>query len=234
MGPRPRVIVSSPHAAECAVVSDWLASEGFEPVRVSNVERVAEEIRDRAFDAFVVDHGIAFKQAPQTIGSVRARNPRTPIIVIGEPDAACEAQVLTRGAMYLPRPVDRMSLVCTVSMAVMESRPERRSPRKRVNRFEAVVEGIPAHIVDVSREGLRLEVPRGRKSSPPPPIFNVTVPMLGITLSVRRMWTCSLPDAAKNAVWYGGELANNARRIELAWLRLVDTIPSAGTALELQ
>jgi hypothetical protein len=48
------------------------------------------------------------------------------------------------------------------------------------------------------------------------------------------MWTGSLPDAAENAVWYGGELANNARRIELAWLRLVDTIPSAGTALEVQ
>ena len=54
--------------------------------------------------------------------------------------------------------------------------------------------------------------------------------LVGATLAVRGQ------SGARNGEWptYGGELANNARRIELAWLRLVDTIPSAGTALEVQ
>jgi hypothetical protein len=133
--------------------------------------------------------------------------------------------------MFLPRPIERASLVCTVAMAVMESRPVRRSLRKRVNRFDAVVEGVPSHIIDVSNEGLRLEIPRGRKSAPPPPFFNVRVPILGVALIVRRMWTSSSP--APEAAWCGSQLSRNPRRVEEAWAAFVDAIPVAGAALEL-
>lgn len=233
MATRPRIIVASPHAVESNTVSDWLSSDGFDPVRLSTLERVMDEIRDRAFDALVIDRILACKPGQQTIGAVRARNGRTPIVVIGDEDAAVEAQVLSRGATYLTRPIDRVSFICMVSMAVMETRPERRSLRKRVNRLDAVVEGVPSHIVDISNEGLRLEVPRLRKQTPPPPIFNVKVPLLGVVVKARRMWACSLP-ASPDAVWYGAELSGNNRRVEISWRTLVDTIPSAGAALEVQ
>ena len=230
---RPRIVVASPHAAESTAIADWLASEGFEPIRVANVERTMDEVRDRAFDVLLVDYGFAFGHAAQPIGALRARNAKTPIVVLGERDAAAESQALARGAMYVARPLDQASLVCTVSMAVMESRPERRSLRKRVNRLDAVVDGVPSHIIDISREGLRVEVPRGRRSAPPP-IFTVKVPMLGVALLARRMWTCGVPEASRDAVWYGAELSGNPRRVELAWISLVDTIPAAGTAIEVQ
>jgi len=214
------------------MTADWLASEGYEPVRVSNFARALDEIKERSFDLLLADYNFAFGESTKAFAVVRGRNAKTPIVIVGNPDAAHESQALARGAMYLPRPVDRTSLVCAVSMGLMDSRPERRSPRKRVARFEAVVEGIPSHIVDVSNEGLRLEIPRSKKSAPPPPYFNVKVPIIGVTLSVRRMWTCNLPDAAREASWYGGELTRNARRVELAWLSFVDTIPSPGTKLE--
>lgn len=233
MAPRPRILVASPHAVESNTVSDWLTSDGFEPVRLSTLERVTEEIRDRAFDALVVDRVLACKPGQQTIGAARARNGKTPIIVIGDEDAAIEAQVLSRGATYLARPIDRVSFICLVSMGVMETRPERRSIRKRVNRLDAVVEGVPSHIIDISNEGLRLEVPRVRKQTPPPPVFNVRVPLLGVVVMARRMWTCSMP-ASQDAVWYGAELAGNNRRVEISWRTLVDTIPGAGAALEVQ
>ena len=234
MASRPRVVVASPHVAECAVLAEWLAAEGFEPFRATSVERASEEVTARAPDVLVIDHLFAFRAGAALMTLARARSARTALIVIGEPDAAREAQAASRGAMYLTRPLDRTSLICLVSMALIDGRPERRSARKRVNRFEAIVEGVPSHIVDISNEGLRLEVPRGRKSAPPPPLFNVTVPMLGVALLVRRMWTCNVPEAGLAAVWYGGELQNNSRRAELAWLRLVDTIPVHGTALEVQ
>jgi hypothetical protein len=223
MASRPRILIASPHAAETTVVADWLASEGFEPVRVSSLLR----------DLLVADFAFLFRQNVEVIGAARARNPKTPIIVIGEPDAASESQAVRRGAMYLPRPVDRASLVCTVGMAMMESRPVRRSIRKPVSRFDAVVEGIPSHIIDVSNEGLRLEIPRGRKSAPPP-FFNVHVPMIGVALIVRRMWTASLPDSARDAAWYGGELSRNPPRAERAWRAFVDAIPGGSAVLELQ
>ena len=214
-------------------MSDWLTGDGFEPVRISTLERVMEEIRDRAFDAIVVDRVLACKPGQQTIGAVRNRNGKTPIIVIGDDDASAEAQLLSRGATYLTRPLDRVSFICLVSMGVIETRPERRSLRKRVNRLDAVVGGVPSHIVDISNEGLRLEVPRMRKSTPPPPLFNVRVPLLGVVVMARRMWTCRMP-ASHDAVWYGAELAGNTPRVEVSWRTLVDTIPGAGAALEIQ
>jgi hypothetical protein len=228
---RPRIVVASPHVAECNFVSDWLTTEGFEPVRVSNLSRAAEELKERSFDLLVVDAGFAFRHDVQAVNVVRARNPQTPIVVIGDPDAASESQAAARGAMFLARPVDRALLVCTVSMAVMESRPVRRSERKRVW-LDAVVEGVPSHIIDVSKEGLRLEIPR-IKNAPPPPVFNVGVPMLGVALTVRRLWTCTPPRSLGVAAWYGGELSTNSRKVEMAWLTLVDAMPRSNAAVEL-
>jgi ActR/RegA family two-component response regulator len=229
---RPRIIVATPHASECTFMTDWLSSEGFEPVRASNVARMTDEIKDRPFDLVVLDEGFAFNPDTQAINLVRARQAHAPIVVIGSPDAAVESQALSRGASYLARPVDRALLVCTVSMAVMESRPVRRSERKRA-RVEALVEGVPSEIIDVSREGLRLEVPRVRKAAPPPPVFSVRVPLLGVALLVRRMWTSATPQPNRPAAWYGGELAQNSRRVELAWTSLVDALPASRARLEL-
>jgi AmiR/NasT family two-component response regulator len=233
MASRPRILIASPHADEATLLADWVASEGFEPVRLSTLPRAAEEIKERPFDLFMADFLFAFRSEQQLVPLVRARNARTPILVVGDQDAAGEAQALARGAMYLARPLERTSVVCTVSMAVMEARPTRRSLRKTVNRFDAVVDGIPSHIIDVSMEGLRLEIPRRRKSAPPPPHFTVRVPILGVALAVRRMWTCSVPQSDRDAAWYGGELSGNSRVVEQAWQGLVDAMPTPGAALEL-
>jgi CheY-like chemotaxis protein len=232
MATRPRVVIASPHPAECTLVADWLASEGFEPVRASTVETAAEEVKARAFDLLLADCAFAFEFGIHAVA--RAANARAPLIAVGEADAAAEAQAVARGAMYLSRPLDRAALVCSVAMAVMESRPVRRSVRKRVSRFEAVVEGARAHIIDVSNEGLRVEVPRGPRPTPPP-FFNVRVPILDVTLIVRRMWSSSAPpDLARSATWYGGELSRNPARTELAWRSFVDALPGARVASQLR
>ena len=119
------------------------------------------------------------------------------------------------------------------AMAVMESRPARRSERKPV-RFEVVVQGVPSRIIDVSKEGMRLEIPRLRKAAPPPPVFDVALPMLGVSLNVRRLWASTPPECVGQTIWYGGELSNNTKRAELAWLTLVDALPTSRASLEVQ
>jgi hypothetical protein len=232
MASRPRIVIASPHVAETTVIADWIASDGFEPVPVNTLSRVTEHIKDRPFDLFMADFAFAFRSA-QLIPLVRARNARTPIVAIGDADPAAEAQALGRGAMYLPRPLERTSVICTVSMAIIETRPTRRSVRKPINRLDAIVAGFPSYIIDVSKEGMRLEIPRSGKGAPPPPHFTVRVPLLGVTLSVRRMWTCGVPRSSNDAAWYGAELTANSRSADQAWRVLVDTIPGTGTALEL-
>ena len=224
---RPRIAIACPLTTECRVLEEWLTAEGFEPFRLSSQERVTDELRDRAFDLLVVDAGFAVP----AINAVRARNPLVPVIVLGEPNPVAESQAMARGAVYLTRPLDRALFVCTVSMAIMESRPVRRSERKRA-RVAVVVQGVPSQIIDVSKEGIRLEIPRTAKVAPPPPVFDVAVPLLGVALNVRRLWTAAPPQG--EAIWYGGELSNNSKRVELAWLTLVDALPGSRTTLEVQ
>jgi hypothetical protein len=126
--------------------------------------------------------------------------------------------------MYLGRPVERATLMCTITMAMMDERPVRRSPRKNVDRFEAVVDGTRSNIIDVSPEGLRLEIPADRRSAPPP-FFSVRVPVIGVALIVQRMWAIRRSAAIS---WYGGELARNSSRAEQAWRDFVDAIPRNG------
>jgi hypothetical protein len=118
-------------------------------------------------------------------------------------------------------------LRCYVSMSILDNRTLRRSVRKSVNRFDAVVNGVPSHIVDVSAEGLRLEVP-GERRAALPPYFTVRVPLVGVAVTVQRMWTRSSTRRSA-AIWYGGALSQNRVTINQAWRQFVETVPSGGT-----
>ena len=74
-------------------------------------------------------------------------------------------------------------------MAIMESRPVRRSERSIKSLGRRPGRAGQVQIIDLSREGMRIEIPRTLKVAPPPPVFDVSVPMLGVALNVRRLWT---------------------------------------------
>jgi ActR/RegA family two-component response regulator len=229
MPSRPRIVVATPHTLECTAVADWLHAEGFEPVRATTVSRALQELNERSFSLLVADVDFAFRGGLQAVSRERMRNAKAPGIVIGPVDPAAEAMAVKRDAMYLTRPVEQAALICMAHMAVLESRPERRSVRKPV-RFEAIVGGVPSQLIDISNEGMRLEIPRTRNAAPPPPLFTVRVALLGVNITVRRMWA-SMPKGG-DAAWYGGELAANSGRVELAWRSFVDAMPNSGSALE--
>ena len=190
------------------------------------------EIRTRPFDLLVADAAFAFQHGLHVAS--RARRPLTPTVVIG--DAAVENESASGQVIYAPRPVERALVVCTVSLALADDRPVRRSPRKPAHRFEALVNGVPSYIIDVSNEGLRLEVPRDRRSVPPP-YFKVRVPLIGVAVSVQRMWARRLGEETA-VTWCGGALSQNQTKVTRAWMAFVDTLPLAGApsadSLEIQ
>ena len=61
-------------------------------------------------------------------------------------------------------------------------------------------------------------------------MFTVSVGLLGVNVNVRRMWACHHAERSGDAAWYGGELAANSGRIEMAWRSFVDAMPNRGTA----
>ena len=56
------------------------------------------------------------------------------------------------------RPLSEAALLLAVALAQAESRTSRRSPRKMMPRLATTIEGAPSVLLDVSNEGLRLEV----------------------------------------------------------------------------
>jgi hypothetical protein len=228
MSLRPRIALALPVVAECHLVEQRLSEDGYEPFRLPPHASLIEPLQTRAYDLLVVDLGLAMS----AINIVRARSGQVPIIVIGPPGAGAEAQVLARGGVYVARPLDLALFACTVSMAIMDSRPVRRSPRKRAQ-LGAVVQGIASQIVDVSKEGLRVQIPRTGRVGPPPPVFDVAVPMLGVAVNVRRLWTAASPQSGGVVTWYGGELSHNSLRVQRAWTTLVEALPGAHARLDL-
>jgi hypothetical protein len=123
--------------------------------------------------------------------------------------------------------VDRELLMCMLGMALLDDRPMRRSERKVVPRFEAYVEGAPASLLDVSREGMRLEMQPGRRRALPP-VFRVRLPLIGIGLTVQRVWLSAAPGwAVMGSTWCGGTLYDNAMRVEQRWRHFVDVVPQS-------
>jgi hypothetical protein len=218
---RPRVIVCLPNPTETAAVADWLSADGFEPVRRPTLETAADEMRDRPFALLIADAGVAFRRGLHPQNAAK----QAPAIIIG--DTPRQGDGVSGQIVYLTRPIDQAMLRCYVSMSILDNRPLRRSVRKSVNRFDAVVNGVPSHIVDVSVEGLRLEV-QGERRAALPPYFTVRVPLVGVAVTVQRMWARSSPRRT-TVIWYGGALSQNRVTTHQAWRQFVDTVPSGST-----
>jgi len=229
MAGRPRVVIASPYLAESEMLADWLSADGCDPIRTGNCADAMTVVQACRFDLLIAESTFAFRDGLDVATRKQRRNPLTPTVVMGE-SKADQMQADAKGAMYLGRPIDRATLQCTVSMALMEEeRPVRRSARKPVNRIPAVVDGVPSHILDVSPEGLRIEIPRDRLSSLAP-YFSVRVPVIGVSLLVQRMWGIAHPASTPiDVTWYGGALSRNAFKDEAAWNRFVNAVPGART-----
>jgi hypothetical protein len=225
MTAHPRVIVASPDPIECGVVCEWLREEHFEPIRRSDPRTACEEMQNRPFDLLIADELFVFRHQLHQLS--RARKPNMPTVVIGDGASADARESRSRQVMYLTRPLDRSLFVCTVALAIADGRPVRCSVRKPVERVNAIVNGVSSHIIDVSNEGLRLEIPRER-GAVPLPYFNVLVPLIGVAVTFQRMWMRPASADQADAWWCGGALVRNQARSEQAWRSVVETISVPG------
>src|SRR5688500_16128228 len=131
----PRIIVAVPNEIESATIAEWLASNSFEPVRRADARGAAAEMHAHDCDLLVADATFGMRDGHLAVR--RKRNPSMPIVMIGNDAEADLSDAASRHAMYLERPLERATLVCTGMMAIMEGRPKRRSERKIASRFDA-------------------------------------------------------------------------------------------------
>jgi len=222
----PRIIVALPDVTECAAIAEWLAGNRFEPIRRADPRSAAGEMHARDFDLLVVDATVAMREGLLAIS--RQRNPLMPTIVIGNAAESDLPDAFSHHAMYLGRPLERATLLCTVMMAIMEGKPSRRSERRIANRFEAIVNDVPSHIIDASYHGLRFQM-QAQGMSAVPPHFNVRVPLVGVAVTVQRIWARSAPG---QLIWCGAALAaTNRPSTEQRWRGFVDMLPAVGSSV---
>lgn len=222
---RTRVAVASRSHVERATIVEWLESGGYHAVPVPFPSAPPKDIEALAFEMLVVDSELL------TVGSLvhvaRYRPQPRPVIVIGDADVEAEVEAERRGATYLVRPLERGGLLFAVTLALAEGRPMRRSPRKPVAPMPAAIEGVGSRVIDVSYEGVRLEL-SAKDRAALPPFFTLRVPMFDVSVHVQRVWTGGGSTARTSGLlWCGGSLGMNQERAVVGWRTLVDRAPQA-------
>lgn len=221
MSLRQQVILAVPDTTESRHLSAWLGEEGYEAVQRSTPEAASREIAEQPFDLLVADSSFVLYGGVRGYGLSRFRE--TPMIVVGDSAGARLCAPMAAQMMFLERPFDRAMFICMVTMALMDRRAERRAPRRTVKRLDAMVNGVWSRILDVSKDGVRLELPRAGSTVTQRLIMRV--PRLGIGVAVHPVWV-RMPraDEPVNVMWCGGHLSQNSSMVEQSWWGFVETL----------
>jgi hypothetical protein len=221
----PRIGLACPYSGERATLLDWCTVGRLFPVPMIDAGSIARELDGEGFEALVIDADLAVTGDTPFVLRNLERN--RPLIVIGDRDAASLAEPARADVTYLKRPLSRDSFLLAIALALAEGRPVRRSPRRPVARIQATVDIVPAHVIDVSCEGIRLEMAERHRSTLPP-FFSVKVPMFKVNVVGKRVWVNSAIDQrAERVFWCGVRLERNTERALEAWQTLVEYAPGS-------
>jgi hypothetical protein len=223
---RPRIGLACPIPGERAALLEWLSAAGYDPVPMIESDSIARELTGDGFEALITDWALVADS--DSSPWLRMLGANRPLIIVGDVNAVARADAHDREASYLARPFTREMALMTLSLALAEGRPARRSRRQTVARIPATADEAPSFMVDVSYEGIRLEIPE-RKRSTLPPFFKVQVPLLRVGVIVQRVWVANGPaPAAKEAprrpslIECGVTLKRNSQAATEAWRSFVD------------
>jgi hypothetical protein len=158
--------------------------------------------------------------------AIRAGVQGTATIVVGDPDPVLEAEAKRQRATYLSQPVGHERLLEAMGELLAAALHIRRSPRKQVPLLDAFVNDVPARLLDVSYEGMRLEAAEA-DSSALPRQFRVRLPRFNFSCDVQRVWTSPMAGDGITAagISCGAALSAGDADTALAWRTLVDSMP---------
>ena len=221
-----KIGVACPSPGERAAFTEWLNAAGYQAVPMMSLETVARDMSANPFEALIAD--VKLVSAADLPRIVKLLGANRPLILVGNTDQRIEE--VPRDATWMPRPVTRDIFLLSIALALAEGRPARRSPRTGVARMLSTVDGMAAKIVDVSSEGVRLEIP-GASTSGLPPFFQLKVPAFGVIAKVKRVWV-SQPGPSHS--WCGGIIERPIEKgAKMPWPVFVKTAPMGNRRLEL-
>ena len=218
MSTKVRVGVACPIAGERAAFTEWLDAAGYDPVPMLDLDSLGVHLTVKPIEALIAD--VRFVPAAELPRIVRALGPNRPLLLVGAPGTGPEA--VPRDATWIERPVTRENFLLLVALAFAEGRPARRSPRKFVPKLMSTIDGVAAKVMDVSAEGVRLEVCEVQTAALPP-YFTLRVPGFGLAIKVKRVW---VTQPANGAMSCGGIIDKAPAKTKHSWLTFIEAAPS--------
>ena len=220
-----KIGVACPIPGERAAFGEWLNHAGYEPVSIFSIDTIARELPHKPIEALIAD--VSLVSAADLPRVVRTLGPNRPLILVGHQKDAIEE--VPRDASWMERPVSPENFQLSVALALAEGRPARRSPRKLVPKLLASVDGVNSKVVDISSEGVRLEISTS-SGTVLPPFFILRVPAFGVAARIKRVWVAT-PNSM--STWCGGIVEKGAERTAgggSQWLNFVQSAPSGDIA----
>ena len=215
-----KIGVACPIPGERAAFLEWLVLAGYEGVPMLTLESLSRDLATRPIEALIAD--VSLLKPADLPRIVKLLGPNRALILVGDPQDAIED--VPRDATWMSRPVTRDTFQLSVALGLAEGRQARRSPRTLVPRLQSSVDGVASKIVDVSTDGVRLEI-AGASPSVLPPYFILKVPGFGVAAKVKRVWVAA-PNP--NSVWCGGVIekpVSKAKEEDSPWYRFVKSAP---------
>lgn len=222
MRPLPQILVVSRNYPQREMLHRWLVAAGYDVDVAEDFDGARSRLEAASPDVLVSDIKLdAYNGLHLAIWS-RGRSLTTKTLLIGDPDRVLEKEAERERALYVSPPLTEKAFVAAVGSLLGLYSPARRSPRKRVL-LDGVVDGLAVSILDVSNEGLKIELANADALALPP-FFTVLIPQHELVCRFKRVWTAR-PRAADGLLWCGAALPTSSDSYSPAWRHLVELVP---------
>jgi DNA-binding response OmpR family regulator len=229
-----RVLVVSKNYHQRDQLVRWLASDGYDPIAVGEFQDARRELDTHRPDLLVADVKLDAYNGLHLAIWGRGKGLTTRSILIGEPDLVLQKEAERERAAYLTPPLEQKAFLTAVASLLSAYKPARRSPRKKVA-LEVTVDGVLASLIDLSYEGLRLQV-RNAQAISLPSFFTLQIPSYDVVCRVQRVWT-GRPSTTPDVLWCGAVLPASSQdeATTATWRHFVDAVPeeSSGAGRDL-
>ena len=225
------ILTANADKKELQQIESVLAAAGCLVAGASSVRRAARLLNSVIPDLLIVNarlRGPAGMEGLELAALSRRDHPNLPVIITHrshDPDLENEAN--SRGMAFIVNPLENPEFLGCVTASLGGRRPHhamvRQWPRKRVAAVPAGVDAAPAQLIDVSYEGLRLELEDPCDSAAA--VFEVALPAAGVHLKAKRVWRSRAVDTAEH--WWGMRLVDVNPGLADRWRQFVDSIPEA-------
>lgn len=223
------ILMANADKKELQQIESVLTAAGCVVAGAPSLRRAAQLLNSVIPDLLIANarlRGPADVEGLELAALSRRDHPNLPIIIThGSHHSDLENEAKSRGMAFIVNPLENPEFLGCVTASLGERRPHhamvRQWPRKRVAAVPAGVDAAPAQLIDVSYEGLRLELEDPGDSAAA--VFEVALPTAGVNLKATRVWRSRTFDTNEN--WWGMTLVDVDSGLAERWRQFVDSIP---------